>query len=84
MALVPILAVHVDQPSQPDSTSKRYRVRLVCGCTWWEYHATDLDAPVPGQSAYCVAPHTASNPILRKEAPRPARPMYRARLLRRA
>jgi hypothetical protein len=82
MALVPIVVVQVDPPSQPDPTRKRYRVRLACGCTWWEYHRNDLEAPLPGQTATCFAAHRASNAGLRKEAPLAASPMHRSPVAR--
>ena len=56
---VRIISVEVDPPCTDDKLRKRYRIRLACGCSWWEDHA-EKDAPRPGTLASCFAQHTAT------------------------
>jgi hypothetical protein len=76
VAPVQILSVRIEQPVTPDPTRNRYRVRLACGCTWWEYRA-EQDAPLVGEMSYCFAQHTAPNVAPPRERQRAA-PLYRS------
>ena len=56
---VRIISVEVDASPTNDPAQKRYRIRLACGCSWWEDHA-ERDAPHVGTLASCFALHSAT------------------------
>ena len=56
---VRIISVEVDASHTNVPSQKRYRIRLACGCSWWEDHA-EGDAPRVGNMASCFAQHSAS------------------------
>ena len=63
---VRIASVAVDPPSRLAPGRVRYRITLLCGCTWWEDHDEFAAPPNRTQIARCFAPHSGA--IRQREA----------------